>query len=254
MNRNFPSTLCFAFFLLIVAPACLGDLMCYVCNNCAKVDNETPLLACNEDFFNHGGSTEASTVTTTAMTTTDELPKTTESTSVTTEASPSTTSEPESSTNAVETTTEAGTTETTASTEQPMPTPATVGPLETTTGVPTPPAEDSLSKFDVDTPVSVSVTDLNIRQRRALIDTGVSYHCYKVQKTVDNVTQLDRGCSRVTAEQSVCQELQLQNAGAELSKCDPCTMNACNAATSTVHASFLATMLVAITAAVLQLK
>ncbi|XP_017856675.1 PREDICTED: flocculation protein FLO11-like [Drosophila arizonae] len=255
MNRSFPSTLYGAFFLLLVAPACLGDLMCYVCDNCENVDKNTPLLACNEEFFNHQGSTEASTVTTTEM----ETSKDTQSTATESESTPASTSDLETSTTAVETTTEPGTTETTASTDMPIPTPATVGPPETTTGVPTPPEETGMHRLEISTQFSDATdlensTDLYIRQRRALIDTDISYHCYKVEKTVNNVKQVDRGCSRVKPEQSVCQELQLQNVGVQLSHCDPCTMNACNAATSTVHASILATVAVALTAVVLQLK
>ncbi|XP_032584779.1 uncharacterized protein LOC6576038 [Drosophila mojavensis] len=254
MNRSFPLTLYGAFFLLLVAPACLGDLMCYVCDNCENVDKNTPLLACNEEFFNHQGSTEDPRPTTEMETSID-----TRSTATESESTPASTSEPETSTTTVETTTEPGTTETTARTDLPIPTPATVGPPETTTGVPTPPEETGLNRLEISTQFSDATdsensTDLYIRQRRALIDTDISYHCYKVQKTVNNVKQVNRGCSRVKPEQSVCQELQLQNVGVQLSHCDPCTMNACNAATSTVHASILATVAVALTAVVLQLQ
>ncbi|TDG47852.1 hypothetical protein AWZ03_005806 [Drosophila navojoa] len=251
MNRSFSSTLYGAFFLLLIAPACLGDLMCYVCNNCEKVDKNTPLLACNEDFFNQHGSTEASTVTTSSSIPTD---------SETSELTPTTTSNPETIITTLEPeSTEPGTIDTTVSTDLPIPTPATVGPPETTTGVPTPPAETGLDRLEISSKFAVSTepensTDLYIRQRRAVIDTGISYHCYKVEKTLNNVRQLDRGCSRVKTDQSVCKELENQNVGAVLSRCDPCTMNACNAATSTVHASILATVAVAITAVVLQLK
>lgn len=161
--------------------------MCYVCDNCEKVDKNTPLLACNEDFFNHHDTTERPIETTThSFETSDRITETrsSESSTVTTSEEPSTT--------AVETTTEPGTTETTGSTDLPMPTPATVGPPETTTGVPTPPTENRLDMVQISTKFSdasepENSTDLYIRQRRALIDTGISYHCYKVEKTGEHI-------------------------------------------------------------------
>ncbi|XP_064537496.1 uncharacterized protein LOC135427813 [Drosophila montana] len=268
MRRGNNLILFSALIWLLVAPACLADLMCYVCDDCEKVTKETPLLACNADFFNQGGSTEASTVTTTSTTpttvfTTDEAPTSSTETTVTAEntTTDSTTSDPVTSTVSTDSTSETNT-ESTESTEAPMPTPATVGPPETTTGVPTPPAEDLLrqvnttrllpSSADADSAAVTTTTELAIRQRRALIDTSVSYHCYTVQKTVNNTVQTVRGCSRVEPEQSVCQELQIQSNETKLANCDPCSMNACNGATSTFQSTLLATLAFALVAALLQ--
>ncbi|EDW64807.1 salivary glue protein Sgs-3 [Drosophila virilis] len=267
MRRGNNLILFSALIWLLVAPACLADLMCYVCDDCEKVTKETPLLACNADFFNQGGSTEASTVTTTSTTTTitttvfttDEAPtSSSEYTPAETTTPDSTTSDLVTSTIATDSTSEMST----ESTEAPMPTPATVGPPETTTGMPTPPAEDLLrqmnttrllpSSADANSAAVTTTTELAIRQRRALIDTSVSYHCYTVQKTVNNTMQTVRGCSRVEPEQSVCQELQVQSNETKLAKCDPCSMNACNGATSTFQSTLLATLLFALVAALLQ--
>jgi len=155
--------------------------MCYVCDDCQKVNANTPLLACNDGFFNQGGNTEASTVTTTVATTTEEVTTTSDMTTTsipetsTTIASDPTTVE---STTSEETT--AGIPESTESTESPIPTPATVGPPETTTSVPTPPTVELNREV---THLLPSDTQLPIRQRRSVIETGISYHCYTVQKT-----------------------------------------------------------------------
>nr|XP_016925194.1 flocculation protein FLO11 [Drosophila suzukii] len=254
--------------LLIALPVIRADLMCYVCDDCAQLPKDAPLLACNEDFFNPGGSTEASTVTTTttteaSTTTTDEttaapVETTTAITSV--ETDPPTT---ESSTTTVETTvTSEATTESTQSTEAPIPTPPTVGPVQTTTGVPTPPAEDlaALSVFlnttrlvpvDADAETTTPIASLAIRQRRAVVDTGVTYHCYSVQVTVNGTMTTDRGCSRVTTMEGVCEQLKIQNNNTELANCDPCSMNACNGG-STLQNSVLASLLLAFVAFALQ--
>ncbi|ALC38913.1 CG7778 [Drosophila busckii] len=246
-NKNMIfSSLC---LLLLLTPACLGDLMCYVCDDCPQLTKATPLLACNEDFFNQGGSTEASTVTTTTpmSSTTDAATEPiTDTTQPESTTMPTTivvdTTEPEASTSEQPATTEQSTT----STEAPMPTPPTAGPVETTTGLPTPPTEE-LTKL-------VAVTDdaPAIRQRRALVDTNVTYHCYKTQQEVNGTSLTQRGCSRVTAMQSVCGELQQQNNGTAFASCDPCSMNACNGANSLLRNSLLATMLLAIVSVVLQ--
>ncbi|KAM8717180.1 hypothetical protein ACLKA7_003963 [Drosophila subpalustris] len=241
-----------AFLLLIAAPACFADLMCYVCDDCSKVDKNTPLLACNEGFFNQGGSTEASTVTTTTA------PTTLATDFETTSSESPTTSIPESSfaSETTSATVENTPTENTESTEAPIPTPATVGPPETTTGVPTPPNEDLARELTRLTPVDISqpevAAELPIRQRRAVINTDISYHCYTVQKTVNNTVQTERGCSRVPASQSVCKDLELQNNEVQLSNCDPCSMNACNSATSVMQSTMLGTFLVILVAALLQ--
>ncbi|XP_017155213.1 cell wall protein DAN4 [Drosophila miranda] len=251
--------------LLLALPAINADLMCYVCDDCANLQKDTPLLACNDDFFNQGGSTEASTVTTTttteASTTTTQESTTVESTtpmetssqSTTVETSPATT---EASTTTVVTTTTELITESTASTEAPAPTPPTAGPVETTTGWPTPPAEDLLALAARNTTRLVAVEtesttpSMAIRQRRSVVDTEYTFHCYSVQAKVNGTLITDRGCSRVGTYEAVCEQLQRQNNGTELSNCDPCSMNACNGS-STLQASLLGSLMLAIVAAAL---
>ncbi|XP_034490980.1 integumentary mucin A.1 [Drosophila innubila] len=249
------------FLLLIVTPACFADLMCYVCEDCNQVDSKTPLLACNEGFFNQGGSTEASTVTTTTASTTLTTEDTTVSSEMTTTSIPESSVASETTSPAVEDTTTPGPStteipESTVSTEPAMPTPATVGPPETTTGVPTPPNEDMIREVTRLSPIVNSqpeiAAELPIRQRRSVIDTDVSYHCYSVKKTFNNTVQTERGCSRVPASQSVCKDLELQNNDVQLSNCDPCSMNACNSASSVVQSTLLGTFLVVLVAALLQ--
>ncbi|XP_017004789.2 uncharacterized protein [Drosophila takahashii] len=254
--------------LLIALPVIRADLMCYVCDDCAQLPKDAPLLACNEDFFNPGGSTEASTVTTT--TTTEASTTTTQETSVapveTTTAITSVETDPpttESTTTTVETTvTSEATTDTTQSTEAPIPTPATAGPVQTTTGVPTPPAEDlaalsvalnttRLVPVETDAETTTPIPSLAIRQRRAVVDTGVTYHCYSVQVNVNGSMTTDRGCSRVTTMEGVCEQLKIQNNNTELANCDPCSMNACNGS-ATLQNSVLASLLLAFVAFALQ--
>ncbi|XP_017052291.1 cell wall protein DAN4 [Drosophila ficusphila] len=255
--------------LLIALPVIRADLMCYVCDDCAQLPKDAPLLACNEDFFNPGGSTEASTVTTTstteAATTTEQettaAPVETTTAITSTETDPPTT---ESSTTTVETTTTELTTETTqstqttVSTEAPIPTPPTAGPVQTTTGVPTPPAEDLAAlSVTLNTTRLVAVEpetttpSLAIRQRRSVIDTEYTYHCYSVQVTVNGSMSTDRGCSRVSTFEGVCELLKMQNNNTELANCNPCSMNACNGS-SAVQTSLLATLLLAFVAFALQ--
>lgn len=244
--------------LLIALPVIRADLMCYVCDDCAQLPKDAPLLACNKDFFNPGGSTEASTVTTSSTTeasTTVEL-ETTLSSVETTAATTSTEADPPST--EITSTTSEPTTESTQSTEAPIPTPATAGPVQTTTGVPTPPAED-LAALPVAlnttrlVPVDVETTtsSLAIRQRRAVIDTGYTYHCYSVQVTVNGTMSTDRGCSRVSTFEGVCEQLKMQNNNTELANCNPCSMNACNGS-STLQRSVLASLLLALVAFALQ--
>lgn len=254
--------------------------MCYVCDDCDKVTKQTPLLACNEDFFNQGGSTEASTVTTTTMTT-PESTETSETTDASTTSS-STTSSPLTTfsettldpTSSDDTTTPQFTELTTngdETTEAPLPpTPGTVQPPESTTLAPTPPSVDELQATSSPLPA--------IRQRRSLIDTGVTYHCYSIQKTGDyspfslsllhskltplpltpslanNTVSTERGCLRVETQQNACDLLKLQHNETELKICDPCSMNACNGATSMLKSSLWATLLLGVVAAALQSK
>ncbi|XP_016967621.1 uncharacterized protein LOC108036144 [Drosophila biarmipes] len=266
LNKS-PIVLASSLLLLIALPVIRADLMCYVCDDCAQLPKDAPLLACNEDFFNPGGSTEASTVTTTTTTTeasTTAKEETTAAPVETTTAITSVETEPpttESTTTSVETTvTSDATTESTQSTEAPIPTPPTVGPVQTTTGVPTPPAED-LAALSVAlnttrlVPVAAQTTtpipSLAIRQRRAVVDTGVTYHCYSVQVSVNGTMTTDRGCSRVTTMEGVCEQLKIQNNNTELANCDPCSMNACNGG-SALQNSALASLLLALVAFALQ--
>ncbi|EDW88497.1 flocculation protein FLO11 [Drosophila yakuba] len=255
--------------LLIALPVIRADLMCYVCDDCAQLPKDAPLLACNEDFFNPGGSTEASTVTTTttteaSTTTSQETTTTPETTTVITsiQTDPATT---ESTTTTVETTTSDPTTESTQSTESteaPIPTPGTAGPVQTTTGVPTPPAEDlavravalnttRLVPVDEEAETTTPLASLAIRQRRAVIDTEYTYHCYSVQVSVNGTMSTDRGCSRVSTLEGVCEQLKLRNNNTELANCNPCSMNACNGS-SALQSSILASLLLAIVAFALQ--
>ncbi|XP_032575297.1 flocculation protein FLO11 [Drosophila sechellia] len=269
MFRQSHIVLASSLLLLIALPVIRADLMCYVCDNCAQLPKDAPLLACNKDFFNPGGSTEASTLTTTTTTearttTTQETTSTPETTTVITsvQTDPPTT---ESTTTTVETTTSDPTTESTQSTESteaPIPTPATAAPVQTTTGVPTPPAED-LSALSValnttrlvpvneDAETTTPLSSLAIRQRRAVIETEYTYHCYSVQVSVNGTMSTDRGCSRVSTMEGVCEQLKIQNNNTELANCNPCSMNACNGS-SALQSSILATLLLAIVAFALQ--
>ncbi|EDV59342.1 cell wall protein DAN4 [Drosophila erecta] len=252
--------------LLIALPVIRADLMCYVCDDCAQLPKDAPLLACNEDFFNTGGSTEASTVTTTTTTeagttTSQETTTAPETTTMLTSAQtdpPST----ESTTTTVETTTNDPTTESTQSTEAPIPTPGTAGPVQTTTGVPTPPAEDlaalaaalnttRLVPVEAEAETTTPIPSLAIRQRRSVIDTDYTYHCYSVQVLVNGTMSTDRGCSRVSTMEGVCEQLKILNNNTELANCNPCSMNACNGS-SALKSSILASLLLAIVAFALQ--
>ncbi|KAM7351080.1 uncharacterized protein ACRADG_004065 [Cochliomyia hominivorax] len=165
------------FLFLALTKACQGQLMCYVCDNCAQVTAETPQFECNADFFNAGGATDSSVQTTTEMPKTtagtiEEEDKTTEITTITpsTVTSEQTTMSTienktsESTTEvttekATETTTEMTTEETTiktiettqkttSTTEDLPPTPPTVGPPMTTTAIPTPPNPGTIKPLD----------------------------------------------------------------------------------------------------------
>ncbi|KAH8413399.1 hypothetical protein KR009_010774, partial [Drosophila setifemur] len=253
--------------IFILLPVIRADLMCYVCDDCAQLPKDAPLLACNEDFFNPGGSTEASTVTTTTTTeasTTSTLETTTTTPMDTTtvesssaETSPATT-EVVTSTTTVETTTIEQTTDTTQSTEAPPPTPPTAGPVQTTAGVPTPPAEDlealavalNSTRLLAVNPES-STPSLAIRQRRAVIETDVTYHCYSVQVSVNGSMTTDRGCSRVSTFQGVCELLKMENSNTELANCNPCSMDACNGS-ATLQNSIVVSLILALVAFALQ--
>ncbi|XP_017068621.1 flocculation protein FLO11 [Drosophila eugracilis] len=268
MFNSSPIVLASSLLLLIALPVIRADLMCYVCDDCAQLPKDAPLLACNEDFFNPGGSTEASTVTTTSTTeaSTTTTQETTAAPVETTTAITSAETDPpttESTTTTVETTTTEQTTETTQSTqttETPIPTPPTAGPVQTTTGVPTPPAEDlaalsvalnTTRLVPVDAGEETTTPSLAIRQRRAVINTEFTYHCYSVQVTVNGSMTTDRGCSRVSTFEGVCEQLKIQNNSTELANCNPCSMNACNGS-SALQNSVLASLLLALVAFALQ--
>lgn len=251
--------------------------MCYVCDDCDKVTKQTPLLACNEDFFNHGGSTEASTVTTTTMTTPEITETTTTDASTSSSSTTSTplttfsetTFDPTSSDDTTTTQFTELTTNGDETTEAPLPpTPGTAQPPESTTQAPTPPSVDGLQAVSSDLPA--------IRQRRSVIDTDVTYHCYSIQKTGDyspfslshtlptnvslspplanNTLSTERGCLRLETQQNACVLLRQQHNETELKVCDPCSMNACNGATSLLKSSLWATLLLGVVAAALQSK
>ncbi|KAI8118649.1 hypothetical protein CVS40_9776 [Lucilia cuprina] len=252
-----------------------GQLMCYVCENCAQVTVETPQLECNEDYFNTGGSTDSSVQTTT------EIPKTspgitedsdlttkeeTTPTTVTTEE-PTTITTTETTTEKVtETTTEISTESTseeivetthgsTTSTVAQPPTPPTVGPPMTTTGIPTPPNpgtvkplddveslnnhslahEQNVDKDEVEsvevehatTKTYKSSAEFRVRQLRSVSD--VTYHCYKIHATTVNGTMVvNRGCSRVQTMESVCGQWEAQHPNEQVNKCYPCSRTKCN--------------------------
>ncbi|EDW04073.1 integumentary mucin C.1 [Drosophila grimshawi] len=225
-----------AFILLLVLPACLADLKCYVCDNCNEVTKDTPMMLCNADFFNNAGSTEASTseTTTPAATTTAITMSTVTTPSSTSTTDPTTTTVVTEETTTEELTTNEITTEIAETTVPPPPSAQTIAPVETTTSHPTPADQGSV---------------LNARRRRALTETGYTYHCYTVE-TAENVSK--RGCSRVDSQQAVCTEVEKDGFVPKGSTCVPCSMNACNGATSVLQSSLLVTILLAVVAAAVQ--
>ncbi|EDV31251.1 uncharacterized protein Dana_GF14639 [Drosophila ananassae] len=273
--------------LLVTLPVIRADLMCYVCDDCAQLPKDAPLLACNEDFFNSGGSTEASTDTTTT-TTEPTTVATEESTTTVVDTTTTATSAETSTSEAVETTSSEITSETTQSTESTEapsptpPTPPTAGPVETTPAEPTPPAEDlsnvalnitrlapvnpesstqslsveSTSASNADSTTSrpgdsTPAVVVASRRRRDAMDAEYTYHCYSVNVAANGSVITNRGCSRVTTFEAVCDQLKMQNNDTELASCDPCSMNACNSS-SMLRNSVLATFLLAFVAAALQ--
>ncbi|XP_011199021.1 mucin-3A [Bactrocera dorsalis] len=198
-------------------------LMCYVCENCAKITKETPLVACDAEFFEQSSTTLA---TTTELSTTITAEPTTDSTTTTT----------------LGTTLATTTTGTTAgSTTEAVPTAPTVGPPVT---VPTPPTvgtvaadfllttEVTVSNNSTEATVGNNTTESTVAYEAPkalqLVGDSYTYHCFSVQKNVNGSAQMDRGCSRVTTMESVCGQLKAQNNGTEVSKCVPCSNNSCN--------------------------
>ncbi|XP_017493575.1 PREDICTED: uncharacterized protein PB18E9.04c-like, partial [Rhagoletis zephyria] len=208
------------------------QLMCYVCEDCAKVTKETPLEACDAAYFEKVSTTEEPTADPTTTTTTTTSTETSTESSTTTELS---------TTTSVETTTAGSTTEA-------IPAPSTVGPAPTTTTVPTPPTVGSAvaeaEEVDADNATTTTENALNATTTtenalNATTTTGApqalpyvaddySYHCFSVQKMVNGTASLDRGCSRVTTMESVCGQLRALNNGTQLSKCIPCSNSNCN--------------------------
>ncbi|XP_018783704.1 PREDICTED: cell wall protein DAN4 [Bactrocera latifrons] len=203
-------------------------LMCYVCENCVKVTKETPLVACDAEFFEQSSTTLA---TTTESSTTTTAEPTTDSTTTTTLGT----------TLATTTTGNTEVTTTEGSTTEAVPTAPTVGPPTT---VPTPPdvgtiAADFLLTTEVtvgnnfiDVTVGNNSTESTVAHEASkalpLVGDSYSYHCFSVQKKVNGSAQMDRGCARVTTMESVCGQLKAQNNGTEVSKCVPCSNNSCN--------------------------
>ncbi|XP_017461643.1 PREDICTED: integumentary mucin C.1-like, partial [Rhagoletis zephyria] len=162
------------------------QLMCYVCEDCAKVTKETPLEACDAAYFEKVSTTEEPTADPTTTTTTTTSTETSTESSTTTELS---------TTTSVETTTAGSTTEA-------IPAPSTVGPAPTTTTVPTPPTVGSAvadaEEVDADNATTTTENALNAtttteNAMNATTTTGApqalpyvaddySYHCFSVQK------------------------------------------------------------------------
>ncbi|CAD7000332.1 unnamed protein product [Ceratitis capitata] len=196
-----------------------GTLMCYVCENCAKITKQTPLAACDAEFFDKDSSTTMETTTdppATSPTTTTEVTTTTTDATTTTTTTVST---------------QATTTGTTGTTEEPVPTAPTVGPLPTTTAMPTPPNVGTISTdlaiADV-REANNNTEDANVSLALPLVSEDYTYHCYSVQKDVNGSVSVERGCTRVTTLESVCGHLTALNNGTKLEKCVPCTNSACN--------------------------
>lgn len=276
------------FLLTLTKAQTQMQLQCYVCEDCPEITDSIPKLECNEDYFNTGGTTMSSVMTTTpseppattpvATTTTEAETTTTTSTSTKTE---STTMEDTTTTEQEETTTDTTTLAPTTLAPTP-PTPATAGPVITQ---PTPPnvgttaavinlvslvnkTEGSLNRTDADYKVEGTVavvsetttpaanvkeytnsTQFRVRQQRAITNTDVTYHCFTIQKNVNGSMTTDRGCSRVTTEQAVCNQLQDMN-NHTISKCTPCSLSLCNG--SGVLSASMATLLVACIAALMR--
>ncbi|XP_055837747.1 uncharacterized protein LOC129906128 [Episyrphus balteatus] len=271
---KFTCGLTFTLLVLMFVVATKGHtvIQCYVCDDCAKIDKNTPLEQCGGENF---------TMTTTTTTSSSMSPSESKSTS-STEAPSTTTTMP------ITTTT---TTTTTQKTTE-FATPPTVGPISSTTDLPTPPSlENTDFGHDHDhmnhslpvvnatstttKPPSIFVTpseetvfidrrpELNpagnltfnetfpsavlVRQRRHTEFNGITYHCYKVQKKYGNVYGTKRGCMGVKTEQSVCDELYTAN-GNQTKKCSPCTTTKCNGSSSLGVS--IATLLVALMALV----
>ncbi|XP_011180287.2 probable serine/threonine-protein kinase DDB_G0275165 [Zeugodacus cucurbitae] len=209
-----------------VAPASAPKpLMCYVCENCAKITKQTPLEACDAEFFDKNSTTQDLTTTTTAAAeTSTNTAESTTTTIITT------------TTIATPTTTTVGNTEvptTEGTTTEAIPTAPTVGPPVT---VPTPPNVGTVADLLVVPEVTISSNDTESTstvsyeapKAMQLVGDNYTYHCYSVQKKVNGTAQVERGCSRVTTTESVCNELKVLNNGTELSKCVPCTNSRCN--------------------------
>lgn len=73
-------------------------------------------------------------------------------------------------------------------------------------------------------------------------------------RLANNTVSTERGCLRVETQQNACDLLKQQHNNTELTICDPCSMNACNAASTLLKSSLWATMLLGVVAAVLQSK
>nr|XP_014087322.1 cell wall protein DAN4 [Bactrocera oleae] len=194
-------------------------LMCYVCEDCAKVTKETPLEACDAKFFEESSTTLEPTTEPTTTTTTEPTMDSTTTTTIGTTLATTTTDSTE------VTTTEGTTTEA-------VPTAPTVGPPVT---VPTPPNVGTVAAdFLIATEVTISnnstesTVSYEAPKALPLVSGTYTYHCFSVQKEVNGSVQMERGCSRVTTMESVCGQLKALNNGTELSKCIPCSNNSCN--------------------------
>lgn len=200
-------------------------LMCYVCEDCAKITKQTPLEACDAEFFDKSSTaidpnTEPPTTTTTEMTADSTTTTPIGTTLVATETTTTTTGRTEATPPP----------ETANPTPEAVPTPPTVGPPIT---VPTPPNVGTVDDLLIATEASgnnstESTVSYEGPKALPLLSANYTYHCYSVQKKVNGSEQVDRGCSRVTTMESVCGHLKALNNGTVLSKCVPCSNNSCN--------------------------
>lgn len=263
MKLAFGLSLTLVFLLMVVATKGHTVIQCYVCDDCEKVDKNTPVKQC-------GGENFTMTTTTTTM-------------------SPSSESKTSSSTTETQSSSSTSSTTTTTTTTE-LPTAPTVGPISSTSGVPTPPSLEGSAGVLLDrlnqslsaanstlttTTPSIFVTPtgevvssttpditelfplgnstlnetipsaLLVRQRRHTEFNGITYYCYKVQKKYGSVFGTKRGCIGIKAEESVCDNLNMEN-GNQTKKCMQCTTTKCNG--SSAMSVSIATLLIGLLA------
>lgn len=154
-------------------------LMCYVCEDCAKITKQTPLEACDAEFFDKSSTaidpnTEPPTTTTTEMTADSTTTTPIGTTLVATETTTTTTGRTEATPPP----------ETANPTPEAVPTPPTVGPPIT---VPTPPNVGTVDDLLIATEASgnnstESTVSYEGPKALPLLSANYTYHCYSVQK------------------------------------------------------------------------